>query len=383
MSLKVYHVVRQYHPSIGGLEDVVYNIAQQQLAEGSQTPVIVTLDRLFCGEAQRLPAREIREGVEVIRLPYRGSSRYPLCPQVLSVLGEADVVHVHGVDFFFDFLALTRFWHGKPLLASSHGIYFHTPFASGLKKVFFNTVTRLSALAYHKIVATSDNDGRLFGQICAPERVEVIENGVNLEKFRQPAAKAVLPPVIIYFGRWSENKGLLETLALFACLHRQAPQWRLIIAGREYDHNAAELQAQAQQLGVAEAVQIVASPSNAQLATLIAEAGYFICQSHHEGFGLAAIEAMSAGLYPLLSDIPPFVKLVSATGLGLVLGRNQDERDSQAILARHQALTADYPAVAHQLVLSVQPYSWAHTAQRYLQHYRDLARADESMETSL
>ncbi|GAA4492434.1 glycosyltransferase family 4 protein [Pseudaeromonas paramecii] len=383
MSLKVYHVVRQYHPSIGGLEDVVYNIAQQQLADGAQTPVIVTLDRLFCGDAQRLPAREIREGVEVIRLPYRGSSRYPLCPKVLGVLGEADVVHVHGVDFFFDFLAWTRFWHGKPLLASSHGIYFHTPFASGLKKVFFNTVTRLSALAYRKIVATSDNDGRLFRQICADSRVEVIENGVNLTKFRQTASRERLQPVIIYFGRWSENKGLLETLALFACLHRHAPQWRLIIAGREYDHDADELSRLAQELGVAEAVQIVPSPSNADLAALIAQASYFICQSHHEGFGLAAIEAMSAGLYPLLSHIPPFAKLVAATGLGLLLGRNQVEADSQAILARHQALAVDYPAVAHQLVQSVQPYSWVQTAQRYLQHYRDMAKTDHSMETSL
>jgi alpha-1,3-mannosyltransferase len=39
-------------------------------------------------------------GIPIQRLPWRGSSRYPLAPSVLWHLQSADVVHVHAIDFF-------------------------------------------------------------------------------------------------------------------------------------------------------------------------------------------------------------------------------------------------------------------------------------------
>lgn len=370
MSLKVFHVVRQYHPSIGGLEDVVYNIARQQLASGEQQPTIITLDRLFRGQGETLPAYEVREGIPVIRLPYRGSSRYPICWSVLGAIRDADIVHVHGVDFFFDFLAWTRIWHRKPLVACSHGIFFHTPFASGGKKLFFNTITRLSSLAYHRIFATSANDGHLFRQVTAAPRVEVIENGVDVDKFRLPPRQQIQKR-IIYFGRWAENKGLPETLQLFQQLWQQDAEWRLTIAGREYDLDARQLREQARQLGIGDQVQIIPNPEQQTLKELLQQASYFICLSRHEGFGLAAIEAMSGGLVPLLSAIPPFVRLIEETGQGRVLSGNT-QQDVAQILALHQQIGTDYAAVAQAQAAAIQHYSWQQVARRYMSAYAEL-----------
>ncbi|HEX7762752.1 MAG TPA: glycosyltransferase family 1 protein, partial [Cellvibrio sp.] len=83
MSINVTHVVRQYLPSIGGMEEVVRNIARHQVRQGHKATRIITLDRLFRNTDEQLPARDTLDGVEVIRLPYRGSTRYPLCPSVL------------------------------------------------------------------------------------------------------------------------------------------------------------------------------------------------------------------------------------------------------------------------------------------------------------
>ena len=183
MTMRVAHVVRQYHPSVGGMEDVVRSICGQQRDCGHQSPRIVTLDRLFRNGEGRLPATDRIDDVPVLRLPWAGSSRYPLCPAVLRAIGDADVVHVHGVDFFYDFLAATRLIHRKPLVLSTHGGFFHTEFASPLKNVWFRTITRWSALAYENIVATSENDGRRFSEISGPGRLKVIENGVNTSKY--------------------------------------------------------------------------------------------------------------------------------------------------------------------------------------------------------
>ncbi|MEO6919688.1 MAG: glycosyltransferase family 4 protein [Collimonas sp.] len=371
MPIKVTHIVRQYAPSIGGMEDVVQNIARQQREQHGQLPKIVTLNRLFRNSAEFLEPEALINGVGVIRLPFHGTSRYPLCPQVLHHLEDADVIHVHGVDFFFDFLAATKLVHKRPLVASTHGGFFHTRFASRLKKIYFNSVTRASCIAYDKIIATSDNDGDIFRKIVKPPKLAVIENGVNVEKYSDQSATA-LTRTLIYFGRWSVNKGLLETLALFKQLATSELGWKLIIAGREYDHSAAQLQAVVEQQQLTGSVQIVANPSDHELAVLIGQSSYFICLSRHEGFGIAPIEAMSAGLTPILSDIPPFRHLVEQSRIGLLLTPGGVDANATQIFRLHEGMASDYAYRRAQVQLFAERYNWRHIADKYVDVYKEL-----------
>jgi alpha-1,3-mannosyltransferase len=353
------------------MEDVVQNIARQQREHG-QLPRIVTLNRLFRNSVALLAPEAVVDGVGVMRLPFHGTSRYPLCPQVLQYIGDADVIHVHGVDFFFDYLAATKLFHRRPLVASTHGGFFHTAFASRLKKVYFNTVTRSSCMAYDKIIATSDNDGDIFRNIVKSPKLEVIENGVNVEKYHGMAS-AVATRTLIYFGRWSVNKGLLETLTLFKQLHARQPDWKLIIAGREYDHNAAEFRALMAGQPFGAAIQIVPNPSDQELAALIGQASYFICLSRHEGFGIAPIEAMSAGLTPVLSDIPPFRNLLEQSGMGLLLTSGDAAENVDQLLALHAQTQSAYPQRCAQAQQFADRYNWRHIAGRYMDVYQALA----------
>ena len=334
--MKVAHVVRQYLPSIGGMEEVVRNLAQYQHAETRYKPTVITLNQVFRESGRPLPRSETLDGIPVRRLPYRGSERYPLCPQILNTLRDADLVHVHGIDFFFDYLALTRLLHGKPLIASTHGGFFHTKFAQRLKRLYFNSVTRMSAMAYRRIIATSENDGEIFAQVTDDRQLKVIENGVDIQKF-DDASSQTLQPTLIYFGRWSVNKGLLETLDVLAALCSQQPDipWRLIIAGREYDLDADAIQNYSSRMGILDRVLVVPGPSNEDLQAFISKSSYFIRMSRHEGFGIAPIEAMSAGLIPILSAIPPFRRLVDSTGVGLILDSTNPAAQAQQIAQLH------------------------------------------------
>lgn len=369
MPIKVAHLVRQYYPSIGGMEDVVQNIARHQMEHHQHVPTIVTLNRLFRNSDQTLPAEDNVNGVRVIRLPYCGSSRYPLAPEVLRHVRDADVVHVHGIDFFYDYLALTKPVHRRPLVASTHGGFFHTAFASTLKKIYFNTVTRSSSAAYDRVVGTSDNDGMMFGEIIRSPKLSVIENGVNVEKYADRGSPQ-LTPVMIYFGRWSVNKGLLETIALFRELVTQRPEWQLIIAGREYDHTQTELAALIEQNQLTNHVRLAPNPGDAELADLIGQASYYVCLSRHEGFGIAPIEGMSAGLTPVLSDIPPFRNLLEKSGIGLLL--QQDADWVAKIIALHEQGQQAYAARRTAAQAFVEQYNWRHIADRYVDIYREL-----------
>ena len=374
MTLRIVHVVRQFAPSVGGLETVVARLASLQRERFGHDARVVTLDRVFRENGPRLPANEVVDGVPVTRLAWRGSPRYPLCPQVLGAIRDADLVHVHAIDFFFDWLAATRWLHGRPMVASTHGGFFHTAYASRLKRLWFDTITRTSSLAYRRILATSENDGEVFRRI-AGDRVVVIENGADLERQRDAACRQIVP-TLLFFGRWSTNKGIDRLLSLFAQLKAIDPEWRLIVAGRPYDLTRDDLARSAARLGVDAAVEFHESPSDAELRALMTQASYFACLSRHEGFGIAAIEAMSAGLVPLLSDIPPFRKIVEQSGCGLVLPTTADDaspRDAVLAMQRlHETLRDTGNPQRSRGMRFAERYEWSTVADRFDQQYREV-----------
>ena len=326
--MKVLHIVRQFSPSVGGLEASVQSLASAQRSRFGIDARVVTLDRLF-GRRGRLPAQDIVDGIPVRRLPWRGSTRYPLAPSVLAHLQAADVLHVHAIDFFFDFLAATRPLHGRPMIASTHGGFFHSGQYNAAKKIWFNSVTWASIRAYRRIVACSYSDADMFRRSAGP-RLTVIENGINQVKFRDASSLAPTR-TIISFGRFAQHKRIGHLFPLLARLRSADPAWRLIVAGREADQTAEELRSLAGIAGVSDAVRFVIDPSDDELRALIGEASYFGCLSAYEGFGLAAVEAMSAGLLPILSGITPFRRLVESTGIGLVVDAENPESASAAV----------------------------------------------------
>ena len=79
----VVHVVRQYAPSRGGLEDVVANLCGTLPAQGFRVRV-VTLDRLFTDRSTLLSHREIVDDVEVIRYSLAREQPVSACPSGAS-----------------------------------------------------------------------------------------------------------------------------------------------------------------------------------------------------------------------------------------------------------------------------------------------------------
>ena len=134
----IVHVVRQFHPGVGGLETVVLELASAQVKR--RTP-----------RSRRDPGPAVRRNQAGKNCPpprpstasrsfaflISARSRYPIAPSVLRHIKDADLVHVHAIDFFFDYLAWTKPLHGRTLVVSTHGGFFHTPYAARLKRVWF------------------------------------------------------------------------------------------------------------------------------------------------------------------------------------------------------------------------------------------------------
>ncbi len=357
LAMNIVHVTRQFYPARGGLEGVVENLATQQAAAGHHVRV-VTLNRIF-GSDKTLAVSERRRGYEIVRIPYFGSQRYPLAPGVLGKIRDADLVHVHAIDFFVDFLALTKPLHKKPLVVSTHGGFFHTGFASRLKRVYFRAVTRRSLRPYGFVAASSEQDRRTFSLI-RPRGIEAVGAGVDCQKFADAAGAAGLKK-IIYFGRLAPNKNLTALFPFLTALRARDPAWKLMIAGRPMSDDIARLGEEAARAGLAGHVKLLESPSDEILREAIGGCSVFVSPSHYEGFGVAAIEAASAGLLTVLSDIPAHRDTVGATGLGLLVDFGRPEAAVETMLAARGAPRPDRKEIARRLA----PYSWSRVAERF------------------
>lgn len=366
----IVHVVRQFSPSIGGLEDVVKNLALQQKDHFADVRV-VTLDRLFTNPAERLPGRDVIDGIDVVRIPYRGSSRYPVAPSVLGAISGADLVHVHAIDFFYDFLAFTKPFHRRPLVATSHGGFFHTRKFARLKTVWFNTLTRFSTSRYSALACCSDSDLNLFNRI-APRKTSLIENGVDIEKFMDAGARQPTKRLLT-LGRFSTNKRLECLMDVMASLCATDPEWHLDIAGMASDLTGEQLVAMAQTRGLSNNIDIHVGLGDAELKALIAQCSFFVSASEYEGFGLVLIEAMSAGLLPVVEANEAFGAIARKHEIVRTVDYSDSGMAAEALRLRFVALQQQ-PALRKTAVSAASSYGWPAKARQYEDLYRKVLR---------
>ena len=365
--MHIVHVVRQFYPAVGGFESVVYELAAAQVAAGHAVRV-VTLDRLFRAAAPgKLPAREVVAGIEIVRIPFFGSTRYPIAVSVLRHIRDAEIVHVHAIDFFFDYLAWTKPLHGRRLLVSTHGGFFHTSFAARLKRLYFATVTRASMAWYDGVAAVSLADQNQFTRIRRRGLV-CIENGVNTAKFSDASS---LSPVksMLWIGRFSHNKRLDRLISFFAALRRTDGEWTLTIAGQPWDLDLRQLEDLAGAAGVLGALEVVCSPDDAELRRRIGACSVIVSSSDYEGFGIAAVEGMSAGLVPLLSDIEPFQRLVANSGVGINVDFDQPEPAAAAFLQQWRDIAQNHASRRRQAMAAAARHTWESVSRLYQSLY--------------
>jgi glycosyltransferase involved in cell wall biosynthesis len=147
---------------------------------------------------------------------------------------------------------------------------------------------------------------------------EVIPNGVDAARFA--AAASAGPAAAVARRRWRDRlgrfvlavggieprKGSIELLEAFAQLRADEPGLRLVVAGGEtlfdYRPYRARWEARAAELGLDPAV--LGPVEHDELPSLVATADVFAFPSTREGFGLAAMEALAAGVPVVASDLP-------------------------------------------------------------------------------
>lgn len=365
--MRILHIVRQYSPAVGGLEGFVKSLVAEQRQQGLDVEVL-TLNRVFHTDTL-LPDYEIIDGVPVTRIGFKGSYKYPLAFNVQKKIKGFDIVHVHAVDFFIDFLSFIRTSKKQKLIVSTHGGFFHTQYASKLKTIFFNTVTRFTLKRVDLVLACSNNDFNVFSKIVPKEKLVLIENGVDTTKFGQ-SAPLNAEKNFVFIGRFSNNKRVDLLVDLFFKLVKKDPSYQLKIIGKDWDGNETKIRAQIEKHGIESNVAVLTGLSDEAIQSSIESSSFIISASEYEGFGLTLIEGMSAGLIPVASKIPSFEKIISQSGQGALI--DFGSVDVNAFDEQVNTLIENYGYNRSAIIEFSHRYSWSSVSLTFTRWYQKL-----------
>ncbi len=172
----------------------------------------------------------------------------------------------------------------------------------------------------------------------APERVQVLANGLNLEGYAAaPGQGNVQPPVLGYFARLCREKGLETLVKAFIVLKKrgQVRELKLRIGGSYGPADQVlldELRARLQENSLLADVEFRKNLSRADKQAFLRSLSVFSVPAvYGEAFGLYVIEALACGVPVVQPRHAAFPELIAATGGGLLCAPGDEAALADAI----------------------------------------------------
>lgn len=181
-----------------------------------------------------------------------------------------------------------------------------------------------------RVFAVSDSLRQVaIGLGLAPDKVQVVGNGVDLARFRpEPKAEARRAlglaedaPVLIGVGGLVERKGFHRVIELLPALLQRHPGLRyLVVGGPSPEGDMGEaLRAQVAQAGLGEVVRFLGPLPPDALRGPLSAADVFVLSTRNEGWANVFLEAMACGLPVVTTAVGGNAEVVCRPELGSVV----------------------------------------------------------------
>lgn len=303
--MKVLVVCYEYPPVGGGGGRVAAQVATGLVRRGHEV-------KIHTAGLRHLPARELRDGVEILRAEsFRKSEDTCSVPEMalyiltnvlpamrLAKEWKPDVMHVHfAVPSGVVALALNSLT-GIPYVLTAHlgdvpgGVPEQTAGLFKLVDPFARFIWKRAA----RITTVSGHVAKL-AQAAYQAKAEVILNGVPARKAAPPALH--VPRRLLLVGRLSVQKNPLLAVRALALVADLA--WELEVIGD--GPLAADLRAETTRLGLDKRVIFQGWMDGSAVAGRMGASDLLLMTSLHEGLPMVAVEALQYGLAIVGSDI--------------------------------------------------------------------------------
>ena len=226
-----------------------------------------------------------------------------------KLLQTMDVVHVHH-PFLSGRLALNYCRPARiPIVFTNHSRY--DLLAQAYLPLMPDEVSHSLLQAYMPdfceavdlVISPSESMARNLRELDVKSHIEVIPNGVDLQKFHQakpfPRSRFGFTEqdiLLIYAGRIAPEKNLSFLLQAFAGIAQIMPNVYLLMVGGGKRNFEEEVQNLIGQLGIGNRVHSTGVIDYDDIPSYLAMCDIFVTSSVAETFGMSTVEAMGVGL---------------------------------------------------------------------------------------
>lgn len=250
-----------------------------------------------------------------------------------------------------------------PIVVAIHDVSFFAhpqwfPWPSRTRRQW---LTRLAARRARCTVTFSRvTQGEIARYTGLPEHlIEVIPHGVSAASSPRVPASVDREPVVLFAGSIFNRRHVPDLVRAFALVAARHGGARLVIAGENRTYPREDPADLAAALGVGDRVDCRAYVTDEELATLYRRARVFAFLSEYEGFGLTPLEALAAGVPPVVYDTPVAREVYGEAAVFVPIG------DIEAVAREIEDLLVD-PARRQRVLDHAAPvlarYSWERAA---------------------
>jgi len=195
---------------------------------------------------------------------------------------------------------------------------FYSQFIRWTDLFFLKTLIPWSIRRADKVIAVSEfTKNEIIKYYATPsEKIEVICNSIGEnflqnytgEKLKEIRKKYNLPEkYLLYVGTLQPRKNIPFLIRAFAKTKEKMPKHKLVLVGSKTAHNYdTAIDAEITRLNLQNDIIFPGYVEVSELLAIYKLADIFIFPSLYEGFGIPILEAMSAGIPVVASDIPVF-----------------------------------------------------------------------------
>ena len=317
---------------VGGTETQAVELALRIGAMGYE----VTLGYLRAGG----PLREKLQGspVAVVEFHPKGGIDSPRgIYQMLRLSwflrrGRFDVVHTH--DLWSNLMGVPAAWlAGIPAIVSSRRDLAQSDWYRGKRRVWLRRIQNLSGAVLANAIQV--RDALIAEDGFAAEKVRVIRNGVDLDKFQVQSEREALFPdagkgqlIVMVANMLSDVKGHAWLIAAAPAVVREFPSARFVLVG---DGEARPgFERQVRELGLDQNFLFLGRRND--VPRILASCDVAVLASRAEGLPNAVLEYMAAGLPTVVTRVGGNQELVEDGVTGLLVPAEDSEALSAALL---------------------------------------------------
>ena len=200
------------------------------------------------------PSQDNFLGIPVRRFPFWDSNTYKMFERISSTKKNVaslkrefspDLIHLSALDIGHFFHVETKEAHSSPILVTLHGNQDSTNPLIQKRSTLEDRVLESASWVTCVSKALLEQKHQLTPGIKL--RSTVIHNGLDLPPVL-PTPLPYSPPILLYLGRLSKEKGVDRALTILPSLVQRCPSIRLIIAGDGPERLS--LERQAAELGI-------------------------------------------------------------------------------------------------------------------------------------